>query len=135
MALWNVLPIFMVTFQFFVADISGSDVNKSMPDLSNLVLYTDKQVYNSGKLIKGLYYDLNGKSEHVALAFHNACNLVLEKRPFLVVIFDLSQAYFDGDRDGITDKVSSIDGGIDPADFYMIMPDAGSYCSDPEFGL
>jgi hypothetical protein len=55
----------------------------------------------------------------------------LEKQPFLVVIFDLSQAYFDRDRNGITDKVSPFTGKIDPADFYMIMPDAGNYCSDP----
>lgn len=130
MALWNALPILMVTFPFFVAEISGSDVNKPMPDLSNLILYTDNQVHNSGKIIKGLYYDLSGKSEHVALAFHNACDLVLEKQPFLIVIFDLSQTYFDGDRDGITDKVSPFNGEIDPADFYMIMPDADSYCSD-----
>jgi hypothetical protein len=131
MALWTFLPICILALPVFAAEIEGSDVGKPMPDLSDFVRLTDQRVYNSGKIIKGLYYDLNDQKEHTALAFHNACHLVLEKRPFLVVLFDLSQAYFDADRDGITDMVAPFTGEIDPADFYTIMPDAESYCSDP----
>jgi hypothetical protein len=131
MALWKILPIGILAFPLFAAEISDSDVGLPMPNLSNMVLRTDRQVHNSGKIIKGLYYGLSGQKEHAAVAFHNACHLVLEKLPFLIVIFDLSRSYFDADRDGITDKVSSFADEIDPADFYILMPDADSYCRDP----
>lgn len=131
MALWKVLTICVLAFPLFAAEISGSDVGLPMPNLSQMVLRTDRQVHNSGKLIKGLYYGLSDQKEHAAVAFHNACHLVLEDLPFLVVMFDLSRSYFDADRDGITDKISPFAYEIDPADFYMMMPDANSYCSDP----
>ena len=78
MALWNVIPFCVATFSLLASDIIGSNINRPMPDLSKLVLYTDQQVHNSGKLIKGLYYNGIGQSEHMALAFHNACDLVLK---------------------------------------------------------
>ncbi|MCW2237669.1 hypothetical protein [Azospirillum canadense] len=102
---------------------------EAMPDLSRLVRRSGREVHNTGRLIKGIYYANRFEEQNSFVAFHNACYQMLEENPFLVFSFSRKKYYFDSDRNGCVDEVGALlNAEIDPADFYARLPDAATYC-------
>ncbi|HYD68343.1 hypothetical protein [Azospirillum sp.] len=102
---------------------------EAMPDLSHLVRRGGQEVHSTGRIIKGIYYENAPNANNSVVAFHNACNQALEDNPFLVFDFELKKYYFDSDRNGYADEVGVLlYPDIDPADFYVRLPDAATYC-------
>ena len=100
-------------------------------DLNALVLRSRPRVFETGRLIKGLYYSETPKGLNVMAGFYMACDLLLEQKPFLMMDFRSGQFFLDDDRDGCVDATGTLAlPDIDPADFLPAVDGADEICND-----
>jgi hypothetical protein len=102
-----------------------------MPNLSALLLRSNPRVFAAGRLIKGLYYSETPKGRNAVVAFHMACDRLLERKPFLMMDFRSSRFFLDADRDGCVDTTGTLAlPEIDPADFMPAVDGAEELCNE-----
>jgi len=103
--------------------------HSTMPPLERYILRSAPKVVAGGRLIKGLYYSKQADGPFDLVAFHIACDRILQPRAFLIADFVARRYFFDGNLDGCADAVGTLsDGEIDPADFHPSTEEADRIC-------
>ena len=118
-----------------VASPSCRSGQRSMPDLSALILRSSPRVVASGHLIKGLYYVEHPDGSNTVAAFFLACDHVLARKPFLIMDFRSNRFFLDGNRDGCVDAAGALSTSeLDPADFVPGDDGSDELCAEELIG-